>query len=69
MNNQLWYNIDSLHGLGKKGKRVGKLRYKKILRVINYNQSGFKVEGDELILSEIGEVRVPFHRPLEGEVK
>ncbi|WP_188681582.1 helix-turn-helix domain-containing protein, partial [Thermogymnomonas acidicola] len=32
VNNQLWYNIDSLHGLGKKGKRVGKLRYKKILR-------------------------------------
>ncbi|WP_157043101.1 RNA-guided endonuclease InsQ/TnpB family protein, partial [Sulfuracidifex metallicus] len=69
VNNQLWYNISSLHELKKKGKKVGKLRYKKILKIINYNQSGFKVEGDKLILSKIGEIRVLFHRPLEGEVK
>ncbi|AGJ63995.1 RNA-guided endonuclease InsQ/TnpB family protein [Saccharolobus islandicus] len=69
VNNQLWYNINALHELKKKGKKVGKLRYKKILKIINYNQSGFKVEGDKLILSKIGEIRVLFHRPLEGEVK
>ncbi|QXJ31499.1 RNA-guided endonuclease InsQ/TnpB family protein [Saccharolobus shibatae] len=69
VNNQLWYNINSLHELKKKGKKVGKLRHKKILRVINYNQSGFKVEGDKLILSKIGEMKVLFHRPLEGKIK
>jgi putative transposase len=69
VNNQLWYNINSLRGLKKRGKRIGKLRYKKIMKIINYNQSGFKVAGDKLILSKIGEMKVLFHRPLEGEVK
>jgi len=69
VNNQLWYNINSLHELKKKGKKVGKLRYKKIVKFINYNQSGFKVVRDKLILSKIGEIKVLFHRPLEGEVK
>jgi putative transposase len=69
VNNQLWYNIKTLHELKKKGKKVGKLRYKKIVKIINYNQSGFKVVGDKLILSKIGEIKVLFHRPLEGEVK
>jgi putative transposase len=69
VNNQLWYNINSLHELKKKGKKVGKLRYKKILKIVNYNQSGFKIDGDKLILSKIGEVKALFHRPLEGEVK
>ncbi|WP_198968520.1 RNA-guided endonuclease InsQ/TnpB family protein [Saccharolobus islandicus] len=69
VNNQLWYNINALHELKKKGKKVGKLRYKKIMKTINYNQSGFKVEGDKLTLSKIGEIKVLFHRPLEGEVK
>ena len=69
VNNQLWYNLNALHELKKKGKKVGKLRHKKIMKTINYNQSGFKVEGDKLVLSKIGEVKVLFHRPLEGEVK
>ena len=70
VNNQLWYNVNSLHQLKKKGKRVGKLRYKKIMKIINYNQSGFKVVGyDKLFLSKIGEMKVLFHRPLQGEIK
>jgi len=69
VNNQLWCNVNSLHQLKKKGRRVGKLRYKKMMKVINYNQSGFKVQGDKLILSKIGEMKVLFHRPLQGEVK
>ncbi|MFP3268356.1 MAG: transposase [Desulfurococcales archaeon] len=69
VNNQLWYNINSLHELKKKGKKVGKLRYKKIVKIINYNQSGFKVVRDKLIISKIGEIKVLFHRPLEGEIK
>jgi putative transposase len=69
VNNQLWYNINALHELKKRGKKVGKLRYKKIVKIINYNQSGFKIDEDKLILSKIGEVKVLFHRPLEDEVK
>jgi len=69
VNNQLWYNINALYGLKKKGKKVGKIRHKKIMNIINYNQSGFKVQGNKLILSKIGEMKVLFHRPLEGEVK
>jgi len=45
VNNHLWYNINSLHELNRKGKKVGKLRYKKIMKIINYNQSGFRVVG------------------------
>ena len=69
VSNQLWYNINSLHELNRKGKKVGKLRYKKIMKIINYNQSGFKIDEDKLILSKIGEIKILFHRPLEGEVK
>jgi len=69
VNNQLWYNINALHELKKKGKKVGKLRYKKIVKLINYNQSGFKIDEDKLILSKIGDIKVLFHRPLEGEIK
>ena len=69
VNNHLWYNINSLHELKKKEKKVGKLRYKNIVKIINYNQSGFKIGGDKLILSKIGEIKVFFHRPLEGEIK
>ena len=69
VNNQLWYNINALHELKKKGKKVGKLRYKKIVKIINYNQSGFKIDEDKLILSKIGEIKVLFRRPLEGEIR
>jgi len=69
VNNQLWYNINALHELKKRGKKVGKLRYKKIVKIINYNQSGFKIDEDKLILSKIGEIKVLFHRPLEGDIR
>jgi hypothetical protein len=69
VNNHLWYNINSLHELKKKEKKVGKLRYKNIVKIINYNQSDFKIGGDKLILSKLWEIKVLFHRPLEGEIK
>ena len=47
---------------------MGKPRHKKIMKIINYNQSGFKIEGDKLILSK-GKIKALFHRPLEGEAK
>jgi putative transposase len=39
------------------------------MKIINYNQSRFKVEGDELILSKLEEVKVLLHRPFEGGLK
>ncbi|ARM75489.1 RNA-guided endonuclease InsQ/TnpB family protein [Acidianus manzaensis] len=69
INNILWYNINSLSKLKKNGKKVGKLRHKKIFKIIWYNQSGFKLQGDKLYLSKIGEIKVLLHRPIRGEIK
>ncbi|BCS91326.1 MAG: transposase [Candidatus Micrarchaeota archaeon] len=69
VNNILWYNINVLVQLKKHGKKVGKLRHKKILRIIGYNQSGFKLLGDKLVLSKVGEIKILLHRPIEGQIK
>jgi putative transposase len=34
-----------------------------------YPQSGFKLEGDRLHLSKIGDVKILLHRPIEGTIK
>jgi putative transposase len=34
-----------------------------------YPQSGFKLDGDRLHLSKIGDVRIVLHRPIEGRIK
>jgi len=36
---------------------------------MTYPQSGFKVEGDRLVLSKIGGIRMRLHRPIGGDVK
>jgi len=36
---------------------------------ITYKQSGFKLDGDRLHLSKIGDVRIVLHRPIEGTIK
>jgi putative transposase len=36
---------------------------------ITYKQSGFKLNGERLRLSKIGDVRVVLHRPVEGTIK
>ncbi|BBL47287.1 transposase [Metallosphaera sedula] len=69
MNNVLWYNINTLAKLKSNGKKVGKLRHKKTFKMVWYNQSGFKLRGDNLHLSRIGEIKVLLHRPVQGEVK
>ena len=69
VNNVLWYNIKVLSELKRNGKKVGKLRHKKVFKIVWYNQSGFRVEGDRLHLSKIGEIKLLLHRPIQGEVK
>ena len=73
VNNTLWGNIKSLEALKKKGKKVGKLRFrgKDWYKTINYNQSGFKIDLDNgiLTLSKIGNIKIKLHRKIEGTVK
>lgn len=73
VNNTLWGNVKSLAALKKKGKKVGKLRFrgKDWYKTINYNQSGFKIDQDKgmLTLSKIGDIKIKLHRKIEGTVK
>ncbi len=71
VNYQLWSNIKALAQLKKNGKKVGRLRFKGKgwFKTLNYNQSGFKLEGKKLILSKIGEIPIKLHRRIEGKIK
>jgi len=70
VNYQLWSNIRALSMLKRNGRRVGKLRFKgKWFKTLNYNQSGFRLEGKKLILSKVGMVNSKLHRPIKGNVK
>jgi putative transposase len=70
VNYQLWSNIGALAGLKRKGRRVGKLRFKgKWFKTLNFNQSGFKLENGKLVLSKVGEIPIKLHQKIGGEVK
>ena len=70
VNHQLWSNIKALAQLKKDGKKVGRLRFKgKWFKTVNFNQSGFKLEGKKLTLSKIGSVPIKVHREIEGKTK
>ncbi len=36
---------------------------------MNYNQSGFKLEGNKLILSKIGAIKIKLHQPKKEMIK
>nr|MCR5853277.1 hypothetical protein [Methanophagales archaeon] len=72
----LYNNLKALAELKKKGKKVGKLRYKKYGKFKSFilNQSGFKLiktgnRLDRLYISKVGEVPIRIHRPVEGKIK
>jgi len=67
----LWANIRGLAQLKKNGRRVGHIRFKGAgwYKTLNYNQSGFSLNGNILHLSKIGDIKVKMHRPLQGKVK
>ncbi|MFQ6080510.1 MAG: RNA-guided endonuclease InsQ/TnpB family protein [Candidatus Bathyarchaeia archaeon] len=71
VNHQLWSNVKALAELKKNGKKVGKLRYKGKgwFKTLNFNQSGFKIDGKKLVLSKIGEIPIKIHRKVEGKIK
>jgi len=69
VNHQLFSNMKILSGLKKKGRKIGKLRYKKgWFKTLNFNQSGFKLN-KRLILSKVGEIPIKLHREIKGDIK
>jgi len=70
VNHQLWSNIGALSALKKNGRKVGELRLKgQWLKTLNYNQSGFRLEGKKLHLSKVGAIGIKLHRPIAGNIK
>lgn len=71
VNHQLWANTRALAGLKRKGRNIGKLRFKGRgwFKALNFNQSGFKLEGKKLVLSKIGEIPIKLHREIRGKAK
>ena len=72
----LYNNLKALAELKKKGRKVGRLRYKKRGKFKSFilNQSGFKIVKtgnrlDRLYISKVGEVPIRIHRPVEGKIK
>ena len=69
VNHQLFSNMKALSGLKKKGRKIGKLRYKKgWFKTLNFNQSGFKLS-KRLSLSKVGEIPIKLHREIKGDIK
>jgi len=73
VNHQLWSNIRALSELKKRGRRVGRLRFKGKgkgrFKTLNFNQSGFRLENGKLVLSKIGEIPIKLHRAIKGKIK
>ena len=75
-NQRLFGNLSSLSQLKKKGKKVGRLRFKgkNWFKTFTYNQSGFKLAHIKnkkgiLFLSKIGDIPIKLHRQVEGKIK
>jgi len=73
---KLYANLAALREMEKRGRRVGKLRFKlsQRFRTIIYNQSGFKVlpKNDKfgfLHLSKIGDIPIRMHCAVDGVIK
>jgi putative transposase len=70
VNYQLWSNIRALSALKRNGQKVGKLRFKgQWFKTLNYNQSGFRLEGKKLFLSKVEAINIKLHRSIYGQVK
>ena len=73
VNYTLWSNIAALSQTEKRGRKIGKLRFKSAsrYRTLNYNQSGFKIDREHsaVTFSKIGTIPFAMHRPYSGVVK
>lgn len=66
---QLQNNLHALHILKQNGHRVGRLRIKKRFHSITFEQTGFKIDGDTLVLSKVGRVSMEVSEPTVGVIK
>ena len=66
---QLQANLHVLRVLKEKGKRVGMLRKKRRFHSMIFEQSGFRLDGDTLVLSKIGRISMRVSKPVRGIVK
>jgi putative transposase len=66
---QLQSNLHVLHALKKNGHRVGRLRVKKRFHSMTSEQTGFKLDGDTLVLSKVGKVSMKASELIQGVVK
>lgn len=69
---QFYSNLKVLSALSKKGKRIGKLRYKSRnqFRSFTYNQLGFCLYSDNILkLSKIGKIRCVITRSIKEKIK
>ena len=73
---RLFANLSALRELKKRGRKIGKPRFKpqSRFRTITYNQSGFKLIPNNgrfslLHLSKIGDIPMRMHRKLVGDIK
>jgi putative transposase len=73
VNYTLWSNLRALSQTKKRGRTIGKLRFKSAsrYRTLNSNQSGFKIDRghSSITFSKIGTVPFKMHRPYSGEGK
>lgn len=73
---RLFSNLKALSGSKKKGRRVGRLRFKSSsgFKTIHYNQSGFKIvptdtRCNRLHISKVGDIPMRMHRDFDGDIK
>jgi len=73
---RLFSNLKALSQSKKKGRHVGKLRFKSSagFKTIHYNQSGFKIvetntRCNKLHISKIGDIKMRMHRDFDGDIK
>ncbi len=73
---RLFSNLRALSQSKKKGRKVGKLRFKSSagFKTIHYNQSGFKIietntRCNRLHISKVGDIPVRMHRDFDGNIK
>ncbi len=76
---QLYSNLRALSQMKKKGRKVGRLRFKgrEWFKAFIYNQSGFSIKHGAkhirqmglLHLSKIGDIPIRLHREIDGEIK
>src|SRR5208283_5142962 len=66
---QLQSNLHVLHALKANGHQVGKLRFKKRHYSMIFEQTGFKIDGDTLVLSKIGRISMNVSQPIQGVIK